>query len=66
VASALYFLAIAAALVHLDTRITRLPDAELASGLKWTRARGWVDEPAGRLLCQALEKIGPPEKGVSS
>lgn len=64
VASALYYLTIASALVHLDARISKLSDAELARGLAWTRALGWVDEPTNQLLAQAIDKISALQKGV--
>lgn len=64
VASALYYLSIAAALVHLDTRISQLPDADLERGLSWTRGQGWVDEQARQLLAQAIGKIPGRQKGV--
>jgi hypothetical protein len=59
VAAALYYTCIAAALVRLDTRITRLPDAELRRGLLWTREQPWLDEATKQLLLQAAGKIGP-------
>jgi hypothetical protein len=60
VAAALYYTSIAAALVRLDTRISRLGDADLRRGLLWTRDQPWLDDPAKELLLQAAEKIPPP------
>ena len=57
------FLAIAAALVRLDARITRLPEAELRRGLLWTREQPWLDEETKQLLLQAAAKIAPPGGG---
>ena len=59
VAAALYYTCIAAALVRLDTRITRLPDAELRRGLLWTRDQAWLDADTRQLLLQAAGKIAP-------
>jgi hypothetical protein len=64
VASALYYLSIAAGLVHLDTRISKLSDPDLARGLAWARAQVWLDERAGRLLAEALAKVADHQKGV--
>jgi len=60
VAAALYYTSIAAALVRLGARITRLPEAELRRGLLWTRAQAWLDEETKQLLLQAAEKMAPP------
>ena len=63
VAAALYYTSIAAALVRLDARITRLPEAELRRGLLWTREQPWLDEETKQLLLQAAAKIAPPGGG---
>jgi hypothetical protein len=63
VAAALYYTSIAAALVRLDARITRLPDAELRRGLLWTRDQPWLDADTQQLLLQAAAKIAPPTAG---
>jgi hypothetical protein len=60
VAAALYYTSIAAALVRLGARITRLPEAELRRGLLWTREQAWLDEETKQLLLQAAEKMAPP------
>jgi hypothetical protein len=63
VAAALYYTSIAAALVRLDARITRLQEAELRRGLLWTREQGWLDEDTKQLLLQAAAKIALPDGG---
>jgi len=60
VAAALYYTSIAAALVRLDRRISKLGDADLRRGLLWTREQPWLDDPTRELLLQAAEKISPP------
>ena len=60
VAAALYYTSIAAALVRLDARITRLPPADLRRGLLWTREQVWLDPDTKQLLLQAADKIAPP------
>ena len=57
IATALYYSSIAAALVRLETRISRLPDADLRQGLRWTSEQAWLDEKTKGLLAQALEKL---------
>ena len=59
VAAALYYTSIAAALVRLGARITRLPEAELRRGLLWTSEQAWLDEPTKQLLLQAAGKLAP-------
>jgi len=59
VAAALYYTSIAAALVRLGARITRLPEAELRRGLRWTSEQAWLDEPTKQLLLQAAGKLAP-------
>jgi len=60
VAAALYYTSIAAALVRLDARITRLPPADLRRGLLWTREQVWLDPDTKQLPLQAADKIAPP------
>ena len=57
IASALYYLSIAAALVRLDERISQLSDADLQGGLRWTSGQAWLDEPTKALLAAALRKL---------
>ena len=64
IASALYYTSIASALVKLDKRITKLPDADLLRGLTWAREQGWLDGATRDLLGVALEKISGGQKGA--
>jgi len=64
IASALYYISIAAALVHLDARITKLPDADLRRGLHLTREQAWLDAATKELLDAALAKISYGGKGA--
>lgn len=57
IASTLYYASIAAALVHLDQRISKLPDAELKRGMNWTAEQGWLDEKTKALLANAVKKL---------
>jgi hypothetical protein len=59
VAAALYYTSIAAALVRLGARISRLPEGELRRGLLWTGEQAWLDEETKQLLLQAAGKMGP-------
>ena len=63
IAAALYYTSIAAALVHLDKRISQLPDADLRRGVRHTQEQAWLDEKTRALLAGALEKI-PGEGGA--
>ena len=63
VAAALYYTSIAAALVRLDTRITRLPDADLRRGLLWTSEQAWLDAETRQLLLTGSEKVAPSGRG---
>jgi len=65
IASALYYTSIASALVHLDKRISKLPDDDLRRGLNWTRQQGWLDGATKDLLGAALEKISAGQKGAN-
>jgi len=56
IASVLYFLAIAAALVRRDTRISRLSDEKLRAGFDWSLQKDWVSEEAKQLLSAATGK----------
>jgi hypothetical protein len=57
IAAALYYASIAAALVHLDARISQLADAPLRSGLLWTQEQSWLDEKTKALLAAAVKKL---------
>ena len=66
ISAALYYTSIAAALVHLDKRISKLPDTDLRRGLNWTREQGWLDDYTKELLGVALAKISGDQKGGKS
>ncbi len=57
IASALYYSSIASALVHLDARISQLPDAELLRGFRWLEEQPWLDEKTKSLLAEAKKKL---------
>ncbi|MCX6924146.1 MAG: hypothetical protein NT154_13185 [Verrucomicrobia bacterium] len=57
VATVLYYLSIAAALVRWDERISALSDDELRRGFAWANSQNWIDEPARELLGSASEKL---------
>jgi hypothetical protein len=57
VASALYTLSIAAALVRLNERITAMNDDDLRRGFDWVFNRWWIDAPSRDLAKQALAKL---------
>jgi hypothetical protein len=52
----LYYSSIAAALVRLDTRISKLSDTELRRGLLWAKDQVWIDNETKSLLIKAIEK----------
>jgi len=64
IASALYYISIAAALVRLNQRITQLPDAELARGLQWTLDQPWLDAATRELLASARQRLTDGAKGA--
>jgi hypothetical protein len=57
VAGLLYLLAISAALVRLDVRISTHSDAALLSRLKWAISLPWVDAELRTLLRQAQQQL---------
>lgn len=57
IAAALYYASIAAALVHLEARISQLADADLRSGLRWAQEQTWLDEKTKSLLATAVKKL---------
>lgn len=65
IASSLYYISIASALVHLDRRISKLADMDLQRGLCWTREQGWLDDGTKELLAKASEKICVGQKGAT-
>lgn len=66
IATALYYTSIAAALVRLEVRISKLPDADLRQGLRWTMEQAWLEEKTKELLAKALEKTSGGQKGALS
>src|SRR6202012_2018941 len=64
IATALYYVSIATALERLDSRISRLPDADLQRGFRWTMEQAWLDEQTKELLGKALEKLSNGPKGT--
>jgi hypothetical protein len=63
IASALYYTSIAAALVHLNKRISKLSDTDLHRGLNWAREQTWLDDATRQLLGAALAKTSSGQKG---
>ena len=59
IAAVLYYGCIAAALVRLKARISKLSDAELRRGLGWAVEQPWVDEETRQLLARAVMEITP-------
>ncbi len=57
IAAVLYYGCIAAALVRLKARISKLSDAELRRGLGWAVEQPWVDEETRQLLGRAVMEI---------
>ena len=65
IATVLYYTSIAAALVHLNSRISQLSDSELRRGLTWATGEIWLDPRTKALLSEALSKI-PASTGGNS
>jgi hypothetical protein len=65
IASALYYTSIASALVHLNQRITKLPDSDLVRGLGWAREQAWLDGATRDLLGAALKQVSDGRKGAA-
>lgn len=57
IASALYFAAIAAALVRLDERITALDDRGIADGINWALSQSWIDSTLRSLFELAVDRL---------
>jgi hypothetical protein len=57
IATALYYTSIAAALVRLDKRISKLSNADLRRGLRLTQEQPWLDDRTKSLLSEALNRI---------
>lgn len=58
IASFLYYAAIAAALVRLGTKITKLTDDALAQGFRSLLTRDWLDDANRTLLTEAERLMG--------
>ena len=63
IATALYYLSIAAGMVHLGIRISKLSDLELQRSLSWIRGRPWIDGETAKLLDEALALVSPKHLG---
>jgi hypothetical protein len=59
IAAVLYYACIAAALLRLKARISKLSDADLSRGLRWAAGQPWLDEETKQLLVRALAGITP-------
>jgi hypothetical protein len=57
VASVLYYMSIAAALVRRGERLTSLTDEKLREGFAWAKNQDWVDEQARCLLGLAENEL---------
>lgn len=57
VATLLYYLSIAAALVHHGMRITSLNDEGLRQGMSWALGQGWIDEKTRGVLREGLARV---------
>lgn len=66
IVSVLYYTSIAAALVHLNERISKLSDTDLQNGLRWAQQQPWLDEKTRGLLAEASKKHSTGEGGVQS
>jgi hypothetical protein len=59
VAMALYYAAIATALLRHGARLTTMDDASLLKGLAWVVAQPWVDPEIRLLLVDAQTRVAP-------
>ncbi len=59
IAAVLYYACIAAALLRLKARISKLSEADLGRGLRWAAEQPWLDEETTQLLAAALAGITP-------
>jgi hypothetical protein len=58
VATALYFGAIASALVHRGERLTTLAEQKLFRGLRWMIGQTWLDDATRDLAQRGLDQVG--------
>jgi hypothetical protein len=63
IATAIYYLSIAAAWVRLGERISKLPDAELRRGFSWVCAQDWIDPETKAFVINAGERLSSLERG---
>jgi hypothetical protein len=63
VATAIYYLSIAAAAVRLGERISQLKDADLRRGYAWVCAQDWIDPQTKDLLVTAMDRLPAPTSG---
>jgi hypothetical protein len=64
IATAIYYLSIAAAAVRRGERISQLPDADLRRGYAWVCAQDWIDADTQALLMTASERLAAPDSGA--
>jgi len=57
VVSVLYYACIAAALVRLGKRITKLSDAQLQTGFAWSASQAWAGDELSQLFSLAQTKV---------
>ena len=65
VARMVYYLAIAAALVRCDRRISSLKRSELLRGLRWALAQEWLEGDARELLEEGVRRLEASEEVAS-
>jgi hypothetical protein len=63
IATAIYYLSIAAAWVRLGERISKLQDADLRRGFSWVCVQDWIDPESKTLLINASERLPSSELG---
>jgi hypothetical protein len=60
VATALYLLIIAVAMIRHSEKITVMSDAELRGGFEWTESQEWIDESLRNIAKTALALLDSP------
>lgn len=60
VAAVLYYSSIALARCRAGARISKLEDAQVLAGLRWTLAQAWVEEPLRSILADAELSLTAP------
>jgi len=66
VATALYFISIAAAEVRCGQRITELSPEQIRTGLEWVARIEWVPASFRQLAEHAIEQLAPPSATVTA